>query len=123
LDRDAAGFVRAAPPVAFLRLTARAVAVIAVVYAAGLAVVVLAGSDGHWDDARSVVGTMIAMPWCGLPLGLAARGHLSWVWASAAVILAAVQTTLFLPAYGFGVVYAPIALAGVVVAVLSMLAG
>ena len=121
LDADAAAFVGDAPPIGITPLAARMLAVLTVVYSIGLGIVVIAGSVDPRDDARSVLVSLIAIPWCGIPLVMTARGRGSWAWASVAVILAVAQTLLFLPAYGFGVVYAPIALAGVVVTVLTVI--
>jgi hypothetical protein len=120
LDSDAAAFVRDAPPIAFTLFAARALAVLTVIYAVGLGLVVIAGSPSPRADVESVLFSLVAVPWCAIPLAVAVRGRGSWVWASGAVVLGTTQTLMFLPAYGYGVVYAPIALAGLVVTVLTV---
>jgi hypothetical protein len=105
-----------------LRIVARAVAALAVLYAVAFGAYIVWATQGAGDDPWTIVRTGFVIPWCGIPFVMIARGKRSWPWITAAVALPTFQTVLLLPPYGFGMFYAPIALAGIIVASLAVAA-
>ncbi len=77
-------------------------AVLGLVYALGLLVILAVGSTSWWSLA-------VVTPWSAAPLIAVVAGRQRLLMAFVATLLSMAQVLLLLPAYGFGVVYLPIA--------------
>lgn len=104
------------------QLSARGLAGLAVAYAAALTAVVVVNAVEGFDAASALRGALVT-PWCAVPLIWIVRGKFPSAIVIAAVALPALQVAIFLPAYGYGVLYIPIAVASWGVAALLAVSG